>query len=240
MREAPGARAPGASGLQERDLPLVVGRLEPAQERAQPRDVRQAREHRRGRAGAAAGDPGGVAQRLDEGRPGGPDRDAGAARDAGDRIGLQERLVDDEVGGRGGEPEGETRERASSVKAMLQERARPAPSTRTATSPRGASPDIGEHGRLSEQSAALQGQRIRDSHRPTGGCAKQFAYTYEMSSTPNPTVTSTASPTGRQRYRNGRCQEWLMPGPNNVLLNQAVRERVETWPASVGAPPVCE
>jgi hypothetical protein len=53
------------------------------------------------------GDAGGAAEGVDEGRPGDPDRDAGAAGDVGDPLGLQEGLVEDKVGADGGETLGE-------------------------------------------------------------------------------------------------------------------------------------
>jgi len=40
VREAPGGSVPGASGLQELDLPFILGGIEPAQLRAEPGDGR--------------------------------------------------------------------------------------------------------------------------------------------------------------------------------------------------------
>ncbi len=76
--------------LQERDLPLVVGPLQATQERAQPRDRGETGEQRSGRTRSAAGDAGGAAEGVDEGRPGELDGDAGAAGDVGDAVGLRD------------------------------------------------------------------------------------------------------------------------------------------------------
>ena len=81
-----------------------MGRLEAAaQERAQPGDRGEAREQRGGGACAAAGDAGGTAEGVDERRAGDPNRDAGVACGDGDPVGLDERLVEDELGADGSE-----------------------------------------------------------------------------------------------------------------------------------------
>ena len=58
---------------------------------------------------AAVGDPSSLAQCRDERRGCDPDRDAGAARGVSHRVGVEERLIDDEIGAGGYEPEGEAR-----------------------------------------------------------------------------------------------------------------------------------
>lgn len=131
--------APGASDLQERDLPLVVGGSS-RRSRERSQGIRwQSREHGRGRPGSATGDAGSLAQGRDERRAGDPDRDADAARHVRDRVGLEERLLDDEIGAPGGEPEGESRARVVAEGDATRAGAASGIVDEDATSPRGAS-----------------------------------------------------------------------------------------------------
>jgi hypothetical protein len=79
-------------------LAWVVGRLDAAQVGAQPWDRREPREKGCGGPRRAAIDSGGDPERGYEGRAGDPDAHAGTASDKGNRVGREQRLLDDEVG----------------------------------------------------------------------------------------------------------------------------------------------